>query len=61
MPALRIYDDVLVVAHGNSLRAMVMMLKKMTPEQILGEEIPTGRPRVLTLDNHLHPLSDQYL
>lgn len=60
-PSLRLYDDVLVVAHGNSLRAMVMMLKKMTPAEILNEEIPTGKPRVLTLDKHLMPVNDTYI
>ncbi|HEX4046759.1 MAG TPA: 2,3-bisphosphoglycerate-dependent phosphoglycerate mutase, partial [Elusimicrobiota bacterium] len=38
--------NVLVSAHGNSLRAIVMSLDKLTPEQILKVEIPTGRPIV---------------
>lgn len=37
-PALRLYDTVIVAAHGNSLRALVMMLLKLTPEEILKEE-----------------------
>lgn len=61
VPALRLYSTVLVVAHGNSIRAMVMMIKKLTPQQILEEEIPTGRPRIFTLDHSLKPLSDEYL
>lgn len=61
VPALRMYDTVLVAAHGNSLRAMVMMLRKMTPEQIVAEEIPTGRPRVFELDDGLRVTADAYL
>lgn len=51
VPALRLYDNVIVAAHGNSLRALVMMLKHMTPDEIVREEIPTGTPRILTLDS----------
>lgn len=61
VPALNLYDTVLVVAHGNSLRGLVMMLKGMTPEEILKEEIPTGSPRVFTLSDRLRPLTDSYL
>lgn len=60
-PAIRLYGSVLVAAHGNSLRALVMMLKKLTPDEILNEEIPTGSPRVFTLDERLQPVDDRYL
>ena len=61
VPALRVYPDVMVAAHGNSLRALVMMLKKLTPEEIVGEEIPTGVPRIIELDGRLGYVSDRYL
>lgn len=61
VPALRLYQTVLVVAHGNSIRAMIMMLKKLTPEQIINEEVPTGSPLVFQLDSKLQPISDNYL
>lgn len=61
VPALHLYDTVIVAAHGNSLRALVMMLKKLTPDQILNEEIPTGSPRVFTLDDRLQVIDDTYL
>lgn len=60
-PALRLYDSVIVAAHGNSLRALVMMLKKLSPEEILSEEIPTGSPRLFTLSDNLTLESDKYL
>ena len=48
-----IYDgrNVLVVAHGNSLRSIVMYLEKLSPEEIVKVEIPTGTPIVYDLDN----------
>ncbi len=42
--------NVLVVAHGNSNRSMVMSLEKMTPDEILALELPTGVPRVYDLE-----------
>lgn len=61
VPALRLYDNVIVAAHGNSLRALVMMLKHMTPDEIVREEIPTGTPRILTLDSRLQVTDDRYI
>ncbi|MBD5266408.1 MAG: 2,3-diphosphoglycerate-dependent phosphoglycerate mutase [Bacteroides sp.] len=60
-PALAVYDTVFVAAHGNSLRALVMMLLKKTPDEIVAEEIPTGVPRVLELADRLEVVSDRYL
>jgi 2,3-bisphosphoglycerate-dependent phosphoglycerate mutase len=42
--------NVLVVAHGNSLRSIVMYLEKLSPEEIVKVEIPTGTPIVYDLD-----------
>jgi 2,3-bisphosphoglycerate-dependent phosphoglycerate mutase len=42
-------ERVLVVAHGNSLRALVMVLEKLSPEQILQREIGTGVPIIYRL------------
>ena len=44
LPDLQAGLNVLVVAHGNSLRALVMHLDRLTPEQVLALEIPTGAP-----------------
>jgi 2,3-bisphosphoglycerate-dependent phosphoglycerate mutase len=46
LPAAASGKNVLVSAHGNSLRAIVMALDKLTPEQILKVEIATGVPLV---------------
>jgi 2,3-bisphosphoglycerate-dependent phosphoglycerate mutase len=50
-PLLREGKNVLVVAHGNSLRALVMKLDTLTPEEIVKVEIPTGIPLVYEFEN----------
>lgn len=50
-PAVASGRQVLVVAHGNSLRALVKHLDRMSPEQIMGENIPTGVPLVYELSD----------
>jgi 2,3-bisphosphoglycerate-dependent phosphoglycerate mutase len=52
LPHLKNGENVLVVAHGNSLRSIVMQVEHMTPEQILKTEIPTGEPIVYDLDTN---------
>lgn len=52
---------VLVAAHGNSLRALVMHLDGMTQEAVTRLNIPTGLPLVYTLDDQLRPLGYRYL
>jgi 2,3-bisphosphoglycerate-dependent phosphoglycerate mutase len=54
-PALRSGDDVLVVAHGNSLRALVKMLDDMSDADIVEFNIPTGVPILYQLDRGLRP------
>lgn len=61
VPALRAGKKPLVVAHGNSLRALVQYLDNMTPEAILGFNIPTGVPIVYELDAQLRPISRRFL
>ena len=60
-PAIRLYDTVLVAAHGNSLRALAMMLLHITPDKIMSVEIPTGAPWVFNLDPRLNVTTNRYL
>ena len=53
--------NVLVVAHGNSLRAMVKMLDNIAEAEIVELNIPTGVPLLYELDAKLQPLSRRYL
>ena len=52
---------VIVVAHGNSLRGLVKHLDKMTEDEILKLNIPTGIPLVYELDEKLQPIRHYYL
>jgi 2,3-bisphosphoglycerate-dependent phosphoglycerate mutase len=43
-------DNVIVAAHGNSLRSLIMVLEKLSPEQIVAREIATGVPLIYRLN-----------
>ena len=60
-PLLTQKKRVLVVAHGNSLRALVKYIDNMSEEDILNFNIPTGIPLIYKLDNQLSPRSRAYL
>jgi 2,3-bisphosphoglycerate-dependent phosphoglycerate mutase len=60
-PELRAGKNVLIAAHGNSLRALVKMLDKVSDEEITGFNIPTGIPLAYELDDDLSPLSREFL
>lgn len=61
LPDLKAGRNVLVVAHGNSLRALVMHLDRLTPAQVLELEIPTGHPLLYEFDTDGRILSKRYL
>ena len=60
-PDLKAGKNVLVAAHGNSLRALVKMLDEVSDEEITGFNIPTGIPLAYELDDNLKPLSREFL
>ncbi|WP_339914404.1 2,3-diphosphoglycerate-dependent phosphoglycerate mutase [uncultured Brevundimonas sp.] len=60
-PRIRAGDDVLIVAHGNSLRAIVKHLFQVPDDRIVGVEIPTGNPLEIDLDADLKPVAARYL
>lgn len=59
--SLKQHDQVLVAAHGNSLRGLVMHLKNLSEEEVLALNIPTGIPYVIELDDELNFVKDYYL
>lgn len=61
VPDLEEGKTVLVVAHGNSLRALVKHLDEISNEEIVGLNIPTGIPLLYELDENLDPISSRYL
>ena len=60
-PRLDAGETLLVVAHGNSIRAVVKHLFAVPDEQIVAVEIPTGNPLLIELDGALRPSSARYL
>ncbi|MDH3612715.1 MAG: 2,3-diphosphoglycerate-dependent phosphoglycerate mutase [Gammaproteobacteria bacterium] len=60
-PELSAGKNVLIAAHGNSLRALVKMLDKVSDDEITGFNIPTGIPLAYELDDELNPISREFL
>ncbi len=60
-PKLIAGKNVLIVAHGNSLRALKMYLENISPEAIVQVNIPTGRPRNYIFDQNMKITSVNYL
>ncbi len=60
-PAIKSGKKVLVVAHGNTIRALIKYLDEVPDEEIVGVNIPTGVPLVYELDDDLRPLKHYYL
>jgi len=61
VPELSAGKNVMVVAHGNSLRALVKMLDKISEADIVELNIPTGVPLLYELTSRLAPISKRYL
>jgi len=59
-PAIKAGKRVLIAAHGNSLRALVMELEHLTAQQIVSVEIPTGKPLVYELDEKTLKVLNKY-
>ena len=61
VPDIKAGKNLLIAAHGNSLRAIVKHLDNMSEEEILKLNIPTGIPLVYELDKDLKPVKKYYL
>lgn len=61
VPALRENQRSIIVAHGNSLRALVKYLDNIPDQEIVALNIPTGIPLVYELDDQLNPIQHYYL
>ena len=60
-PAIRAGRQLLVSAHGNSLRALIKYLDGISDQEIVGLNIPNGQPLVYELDADLKPIRSYYL
>ena len=61
MPDLLGNKDVLVVAHGNSLRSLVKIIDNISDEEIVNLNIPTGIPLLYEFNENLNPTSKLFL
>ena len=61
LPELLGNKNVLVVAHGNSLRSMIKIIEKIDDESIVGLNLPTGIPIVYEFNENLEPISKDFL
>ena len=61
VPEIMAGKRVIIVAHGNSLRALVKHLDNMSDAAVLELNIPTGIPLVYELDDAMKPLRSYYL
>ena len=53
--------DHLIVAHSNSLRAIIKILDNLSDEEIISLNIPTGVPLIYTFDSDLNIIDKEYL
>jgi 2,3-bisphosphoglycerate-dependent phosphoglycerate mutase len=60
-PAVKSGKKVLIVAHGNSLRALIKYLDSISDSDIVGVNVPNGVPLVYELDENLKPIEHYYL
>lgn len=60
-PLIKADKKVLIVAHGNSLRALIKYLENISNEEIMEVNIPTGTPLVYELNDDLTPIRKYYL
>lgn len=61
VPQIKAGRKILIAAHGNSLRALIQYLEKLTPEQIMEVNVPTGIPLVYDLDDNMNVIGKRYL
>ena len=61
MPLIKEGKRVIIVAHRNSLRALIMHLEHLTSEQIMKVNLPTGIPLVYEFDDNMQFKSKYYL
>lgn len=61
VPELKNGRKIIISAHGNSLRALVKYLDKVSEDEIVNLNIPTGVPLIYELDDQLNPIKNYYL
>lgn len=61
LPLLKAQKNCMVVAHGNSLRSLMMMIENISEDAITQVDIPTGIPRLYQFDEHFNLVNADYI
>ena len=61
LPRVKSSNDIIIAAHGNSLRGIIKVLKNISDEDIIGLNLPTGIPYVFEFDDNMHLQKDYFL
>jgi 2,3-bisphosphoglycerate-dependent phosphoglycerate mutase len=61
VPALASYSEILIAAHGNSLRAIIKYLKGISDEDIISLNLPTAVPYLFVFDDNMNLIKDEFL
>jgi len=61
LPKVRESNDVIIAAHGNSLRGIIKVLKNISDEDIIGLNLPTGIPYIFEFDDNMKLQKDYFL
>ncbi|HWD88395.1 MAG TPA: 2,3-diphosphoglycerate-dependent phosphoglycerate mutase [Mucilaginibacter sp.] len=61
VPEIKADNKVIISAHGNSLRALIQYIDKLSDEEVTGLDLPTGIPLIYELDDNLNGIRHYYL
>lgn len=61
VPKLKVHKEIIIGAHGNSLRAIVKHVKNISDDDIVSLNLPTGIPYVFEFDDDMHLIKDYFL
>ncbi|MEG1910776.1 MAG: 2,3-bisphosphoglycerate-dependent phosphoglycerate mutase, partial [Bacteroidales bacterium] len=61
LPTLHNQNEILIAAHGNSLRGIIKYIKNINNEELLALNIPTGVPYLLEFDDNMNLIKDTFL
>lgn len=61
MPSIKLGQNVIISAHGNSLRSLIQYIDHLTDDEVINLELPTGVPLIYELDDDLNSIKHYYL
>jgi 2,3-bisphosphoglycerate-dependent phosphoglycerate mutase len=61
IPSIKLGQNVIISAHGNSLRSLIQYIDHLTDDEVINLELPTGVPLIYELDDDLNSIKHYYL